>query len=150
MAKRVLTCANPRVQVPQLRSYLRPVGIANATFKQWEEELPPYEPKPSKRKGVDGKPLVKMVTIVDRWHSYECNRRNKAQSLKRIALLESDSDALGLDDVNSTTVALAHDRTLKSVVNMVRAEDVTPKVRAKALERAIYGFAAWTNRLSSR
>lgn len=122
--------------MPQLRSYLRPAGIRNATFKQWEDLLPPYEPRPSARKGSDGKLLEKTISLEERWASYEANRRNKdSGSLKRISLLETDASTLGLDDVPTETVQLANDRTLKSVVNVLPAS-ADSKSRALASQRA--------------
>ena len=103
--------------------YLRPAGIRQPTFVQWEEELAEYTPQPSKRKDAEGKPLTKLIRLKERWASYEGNRRNKEQSLKRIAILDSDTDALGLGDANTATVALGKDRTLfLSVVNVVDAK----------------------------
>ena len=116
----------PRSQTPQLRAYLRPLGIVNATEAQWEEELPPYDIGYDKH----GKP----IKLMDRFlKSYLTNRRNKKQTLQRIALLEDDRDALGVGDGIAT---LSEDRALTSVANFIKAEESDPKKRADAKARA--------------
>ena len=115
-------------QIPQLRLYLRPDGIINATEAQWAEELAPWETEYDKH----GKPATLMGKFLN---SYLTNRRNKQQKLQRISLLEEDADALGLTDACEQSVTLSHARPLSSVTNMVKFEECDPKKRAEAQAR---------------
>ena len=64
-------------QIPQLRSYLRPRGIIEATEAQWEEDLAPYEPTMNSQ--------GKTLGLMEKFITYTQNRRNHAKPMKRLA-----------------------------------------------------------------
>eukprot|EP00966_Prymnesium_polylepis_P062629 1453569-Prymnesium_polylepis.1 len=67
-----------RAQIPQFRAYLRGPGMEAATEAQWAEELPPLVGITDKH----GKP----VTLMQKYRTYQANRRGKAKPLKRSAV----------------------------------------------------------------
>eukprot|EP00966_Prymnesium_polylepis_P185196 4292281-Prymnesium_polylepis.1 len=115
-------------QIKQLRAHLRPAAIRRATLQQWEEELAPWDPPDDKH----GQP----VGLMQKFEAYMARRRNSGKSLQRLCLLETDADALGLADAPELTVSLAKDRSLSSVVDLIKSEEVDPKLRGLAFERA--------------
>ena len=77
------------MQVPQLRLYLRPPSIRDATLAQWEAELPPFQVEYGRKR--------EPIDLMKKYETYQANRRNKEKCLRRAALPVNVD--VGLDDV---------------------------------------------------